>query len=333
MTTTRHEGLDALRTLAALFVIGIHTSGQYLAPEHWQGANGFIAALVQAVVQTGVPLFFMLSGAFVLAQPIKTSSDFYRKRLPRLLIPLAVWLPLYYLYFYIKQGDVSEFAQYLYQARGYFHLWFLPPLIALYLATPLLRRLIERVSHPKRLSAIAFGLLILGILGNLCLFIFQTELPIPLLFIPYIGYYLLGYTLKQETPKQRTPFLIGYSIATLAIALLLINYHSASWVEFTTNNLSPLIAIASICLFIIFSLLPHLPFKAYYFEALSSRSMGVYLIHIVVLDIVTKPLLLWSPFIMEQAAISIAIRWSLTALLSFGAVTLLQKVRILRPIL
>ena len=185
MDATRHEGLDALRALAAFFVIGIHTSGQYLAPEHWQSSNGYVAALVQGFVQIGVPLFFMLSGAFLLAQPIEKPSTFYRKRLPRLLIPLAVWLPLYYLYFFVKGADVAEYALHLFWAKGYFHLWFLPPLLGLYLVTPLLRKLIERVSRSRHLTLIAVGLLLLEVIGSLFLFVYQVELPIPILFFSY----------------------------------------------------------------------------------------------------------------------------------------------------
>ena len=178
MDATRHEGLDVLRALAAFFVIGIHTSGQYLAPEHWQSSNGYVAALVQGFVQIGVPLFFMLSGAFLLAQPIEKPSTFYRKRLPRLLIPLAVWLPLYYLYFWIKGADVAEYALHLFWAKGYFHLWFLPPLLGLYLVTPLLRKVIERVSRSRDLALIAVGLLLLEVIGSFFLFVYQVELPI-----------------------------------------------------------------------------------------------------------------------------------------------------------
>lgn len=197
MDATRHEGLDALRALAAFFVIGIHTSGQYLAPEHWQSSNGYVAALMQGFVQIGVPLFLMLSGAFLLAQPIENPSTFYRKRLPRLLIPLAVWLPLYYLYFWIKGVNVAEYALHLFWAKGYFHLWFLPPLLGLYLVTPFLRKLIERVSRSRHLTLIALALLLLEVIGSLFLFVYQVELPIPILFIPYLGYYLLGYVLKD----------------------------------------------------------------------------------------------------------------------------------------
>lgn len=333
MNATRHEGLDALRALAAFFVIGIHTSGQYLAPEHWQSSNGYVAALVQGFVQIGVPLFFMLSGAFLLAQPIENPATFYRKRLPRLLIPLAVWLPLYYLYFWIKGADVAEYANHLFWAKGYFHLWFLPPLIGLYLVTPLLRKLVERVSGPRDLSLIAVGILLLEVLGNLFLFVCQVELPIPILFIPYLGYYLLGYVLKKYTLASKSLWGVLYGVGTLAMISLLVLYHASSWAEYVTSNLSPLVAMATISLFALFASSPRLSYNPRSLTSFAACSLGVYLIHIVVLDVVTKPFLLWCPSVMGQAWLSILLRWSLTALLSFFVVSLLRKVRPLRSFL
>ena len=327
MDATRHEGLDVLRALAAFFVIGIHTSGQYLAPEHWQGSNGYVAALVQGFVQIGVPLFFMLSGAFLLARPIEKSTTFYRKRLPRLLIPLAVWLPLYYLYFFVKGADVAEYALHLFWAKGYFHLWFLPPLLGLYLVTPLLRKVIERVSRSRDLALIAVGLLLLEVIGSFFLFVYQVELPIPILFIPYLGYYLLGYVLKEHALAKKSLWGVLYGAGTLAMISLLVLYHGSSWAEYVTSNLSPLVAVA------LFSSLPRLSHNPRFLSSFAARSLGVYLIHIVVLNVVTKPFLLWFPSIMEQALLSILLRWSLTAVLSFIVVSLLQKVRPLRPFL
>ena len=333
MNATRHEGLDALRALAAFFVIGIHTSGQYLAPEHWQSSNGYVAALVQGFVQIGVPLFFMLSGAFLLAQPIENPATFYRKRLPRLLIPLAVWLPLYYLYFFVKGADVAEYASLLFWAKGYFHLWFLPPLIGLYLVTPLLRKLVERVSRPRDLSLIAVGILLLEVLGNLFLFVCQVELPVPILFIPYLGYYLLGYVLKKYTLASKSLWGVLYGVGTLAMISLLVLYHGSPWSEYVTSNLSPLVAVATISLFALFASSPRLSYNPRSLTSFAACSLGVYLIHIVVLDVVTKPFLLWCPSVMGQAWLSILLRWSLTAVLSFIGVSILYKVRPLRPFL
>lgn len=272
----------------------------------------------------------MLSGAFLLAQPIEKPSTFYRKRLPRLLIPLAVWLPLYYLYFWIKGADVAQYALHLFWAKGYFHLWFLPPLLGLYLVTPLLRKLIERVSRSRHLSLIALALLLLEVIGSLFLFVYQVELPIPILFIPYLGYYLLGYVLKEHALAKKSLWGVLYGTSTLAMITLLMLYHGSSWAEYVTSNLSPLVAMATISLFALFSSRPHLAYNSRFLGSFAARSLGVYLIHIVVLNVVTKPFLLWFPSIMEQALLSILLRWSLTAVLSFIVVSLLQKVRLLR---
>jgi len=238
-----------------------------------------------------------------------------------------------YLYFFVKGADVAEYALHLFWAKGYFHLWFLPPLLGLYLVTPLLRKLIERVSRSRRLSLIALALLLLEVIGSLFLFVYQVELPIPILFIPYLGYYLLGYVLKRYTLAKKSLWGVLYGTSTLAMITLLILYHGSSWAEYVTSNLSPLVAMATISLFALFSSLPHLSHNPRFLGSFAARSLGVYLIHIVVLDVVTKPFLLWFPWIMEQALLSILLRWSLTAVLSFIGVSILYKVRPLRPFL
>ena len=93
MTTKgRNTTVDVLRDLAGLMVSGIHTSGEYVLEGVAEGAN-FIAGLCwEAVVQPAVPIFVIISGAFVLGRN-ETWGDFYRKRIPRLLVLLAFWVP------------------------------------------------------------------------------------------------------------------------------------------------------------------------------------------------------------------------------------------------
>ena len=177
------------------------------------------------------------------------------------------------------------------------------------------------------------GLLLLEVIGSFFLFVYQVELPIPILFIPYLGYYLLGYVLKEHALAKKSLWGVLYGAGTLAMISLLVLYHGSSWAEYVTSNLSPLVAMATISLFALFSSRPHLAYNPRFLSSFSARSLGVYLIHIVVLDVVTKPFLLWFPWIMEQALLSILLRWSLTALLSFIGVSILYKVRPLRPFL
>ncbi len=326
MTGTRHEGLDLLRIISMLFVIGIHTSGQYLATPYWENSNAYVASIFQAIVQTGVPLFFMLSGSFLLDQPIPNVRKFYRQKMPRLLIPLILYLPLYYLYFWLKGADVAESARHLYEAKGYFHLWFLIPLIGLYLVTPLLRRLLEWSVSVKE-QALEVGLLLFFmIIANIFLYINEEEPSVLTLFIPYIGYYFLGYLLRKHPIKHCTFWWFVYGLSTLGTIILFIVSHDTFWANYPTTNLSPFIALSSTGLFALFAKRPEWHKAGRWLSHFSSLTLGVFLIHIAVLDVVSKPFLMWMPFIMDHAGLSILIRWSITTLISFGIVHYMHKV-------
>ena len=77
--TLRHQGLDPLRLLSVVMVIGIHTAGGYfmgesLRSECWQAAPWY------ALSVGAVPLFVMLSGAFMLSpeRQIGGLAHFYK---------------------------------------------------------------------------------------------------------------------------------------------------------------------------------------------------------------------------------------------------------------
>ena len=172
MTTKgRNTTVDVLRVLAGLMVIGIHTSGEYVLEGVAEGAN-FIAGLCwEAVVQPAVPLFVIISGAFVLGRN-ETWGDFYRKRIPRLLVLLAFWLPFYWLWLWLKGDDIGSYLAGFWQGRSFVHLWYVVMLLGLYAVVPLLNEIIRRSEADgekaarKRLWTLSTILLLLGILSN-----------------------------------------------------------------------------------------------------------------------------------------------------------------------
>lgn len=91
--------LDALRVLAILLVVILHAMAPVLVDTKQLGQPGWYLCLLQNPInRAGVPLFFMISGLLLLQDPaIHTSLSFYRRRLPRLLLPLAVWNGIYLL--------------------------------------------------------------------------------------------------------------------------------------------------------------------------------------------------------------------------------------------
>ena len=90
--------LDALRCLAIFLVVLLHNDGTVIVNTACYGRpSWYLCMLLDGMVRLGVPLFFMISGCLLLngtgaAEP----AAFYRKKLPRLLVPLAVWNVIYH---------------------------------------------------------------------------------------------------------------------------------------------------------------------------------------------------------------------------------------------
>ena len=80
--------LHYLRILAIFLVVYLHcrwTTGETYS------LLGHIQGLMYVLTLAGVPLFIMISGALVFPKKDRDAFSFYKKRLPRLMIPLVFW--------------------------------------------------------------------------------------------------------------------------------------------------------------------------------------------------------------------------------------------------
>jgi surface polysaccharide O-acyltransferase-like enzyme len=142
--------IDVLRVISAVGVIYMHTAASGLragvlgaAPYVTRGWH--FMNLVTSFAFTAVPLFFMISG-FLLFSDEKTQdvSYLFRHRLPRLLIPLAVWTLIYAAWLSFRSGEGAFLAGVLTRLRDALYdpvnisLWFLYALIILYILSPFL---------------------------------------------------------------------------------------------------------------------------------------------------------------------------------------------------
>ena len=134
--------LDYLRLFAAASVVYMHTAAAGLrggVTLGWHGMN-----LVTSLAFTAVPLFFMISG-FLLLSDARTLEPkvLLRRRLPRLVIPLAGWTVVSVLWDALAARDFSlrfvggKLLGALY-APVLTPFWFMYTLIALYVLSPLL---------------------------------------------------------------------------------------------------------------------------------------------------------------------------------------------------
>ena len=140
MERAHEREYDLLRVICCAAVVVLHTGSIYLAG--WQpgmpAANRTAAALMQSLTRDAVPLFVMLSGAFLLPDPkSRDFRQFYRKSWKKMGIPTLVFSALYVAYayavllakIYIKHtAGTDQLGQPLtmwLNGVPYFHMWFM----------------------------------------------------------------------------------------------------------------------------------------------------------------------------------------------------------------
>jgi surface polysaccharide O-acyltransferase-like enzyme len=288
----REIWLDNLRIIATICVVIIHVS--CCPPDNilLQDAATLITSKVyHTSVRFCVPLFVMISGSIQLHQTTSAIS-FYKKRIPRILLILWVWGTIYIGFNHIfrsqynMKGYISSFL--LGSTPGSTHLWFLYLITELYLITPLLWQLVNRLSDKKILF---LSVAIICLFFNFTPFYLigfsktswidiQSYPDYVLMFVCFIPYYLLGKIIRNSK------FCLNYWQVYMLITMFSISSCYTIYCSIITGNksfhsyTSVNVLISTICLFCLFLQLGN---KAVFSDRLNAKianlSLGIYLIH------------------------------------------------------
>lgn len=206
---------DYLRVMAGIFVIFMHVAAGPLRREI--NGNWHLLNLVTCISFTAVPLFLMMSGYLSLTnEKTMDTGLLLKKRLPRLVFPLAGWTVVALLWRMLSARQFSFAALYdglvgALSSPATVHLWYMYTLIALTVISPILcggLKALDRKGH----------ILVFVIIGVISLrtaaFIFApgwldrllnvdviTQLTF---FNGHLATYLLGYylgSLKKRIPN------------------------------------------------------------------------------------------------------------------------------------
>jgi probable poly-beta-1,6-N-acetyl-D-glucosamine export protein len=136
-TGTRDTVIDALRTAAILAVILIHTSSRTIESVYMNLPQVSWGLFLNQVSRFAVPLFFLISG-FVLE--LSHSDDigylsYLKKRISKIVLPYVFWSFVYYYFVYTRHS--MGFLTTLIGGNSSYQLYFIPPLMLLYLIYPL----------------------------------------------------------------------------------------------------------------------------------------------------------------------------------------------------
>lgn len=284
----RENSLDLLRIIATFIVIIHHVGGDPFWGERSTSSNiGYIFFIFSL---WGVPLFLMLSGAFILKKKVEPII-FYKKALKKLGIPLIIVSIIYMIILLIKSYNHMGFSISilnspiiaLLKGEPYYHLWYMFMLIGLYGVVPLLQIIKEKLSN-KNFNILTYGMLIWGFLS---IWTIHFEVHWNGEFLAYIGYFLLGYKIKNEL-KAKNPFkyfILGglFLIINYFLYIILENHLDPNILsKLFTQRLSLFNMIASTCIFIGFcNLKIH---KNMFFIA--EKTYLIYLFHAIFINII-----------------------------------------------
>ena len=222
MAEKRMLYLDVLRGGAIGLVLLLHCLTPFIIDAGLYGTLSWkICVVLNEFCRGGVPLFFMISGYLLLSgPPISSIGQFYRRKLPRLLVPLLGWNVVYYVFYRTMYGEVLDISQMLGQMvdKGTsYHMWFIYTLIGIYLIAPFLKKITEN-STTKELLILLLILLFPVALRPLI----NTFTPVYLfLFDPllegYLGYFILGYVLGKVSlsPKWNRLVILGGALGAM----------------------------------------------------------------------------------------------------------------------
>lgn len=226
---------DMLRFIAIICIIVIHTFADFR--DYYLANNKiyyYLLTFADSFTRIGVPLFFMLTGAFMLSKKINTPYfTFIRKRIPKLFIPFFIISIIYYIsskYLYNTDISIKNFLINFTSPGGvHYHFWFMYMIIMIYLLLPYINKAVRRLSK-KDLETIITLIIIFGstvtTINKLTLR-YNIELlggfKYPELIIA-INFLLIGYYLYNNNISTKNKKLI-YVLACVSLLLMpLIDY-------------------------------------------------------------------------------------------------------------
>lgn len=261
--TQRLYWVDVLRLVAMLMVIAAHCVDIYNATPQDDPMNSFWGVFIGSLMRPSVPLFAMMTGLLLL--PIRESAtEFYKRRIPRVLIPMVLWSAVYYLIPWLtgvagldksvittlfpfefspsqEAGDaMRNIALIPFTFNGYTtHMWYLYMLIGLYLLMPFFSAWVE-----KRDSTMTNTYLLLWLCSLTLPYLKQliapnlfgecawNEFGTFYYFAGFAGYLLLGHILarRHHMPLRRIIamgvmlYISGYIITYTGYASMAVQY-------------------------------------------------------------------------------------------------------------
>ena len=299
----RNVSLDITRIVAILAVVMIHTSESFVVSYESSSLEFIWGNIFDGISRMGVPLFVMTSGSLILDENRSIGlKNLFFKYIKNTVFLLAFWsifyCGIYNIIFPFIKGEAISLKRILYSlVMGHFHMWYLYMIIGLYLITPFLREFVRKDNKHLVLLFIVVSLITqftIPMLNGLSLIREETVYLIEFIekfhlefFGGFITYYLIGwYVIHGGIKKQWWIYSLG--IISLLIFILYVQITKDYDNGYSNKNI--LVLAYSTAVFLTLNCKIKQPAKERLrkaLETLSKLSFGVYIIHPLLLHVVT----------------------------------------------
>lgn len=289
---------DRLRLMAAISVIYMHVAAGPLRASidiGWHVMNVF-----SCFAFTAVPLFFMMSGYLILNSEKTTDISFlFKKRLPRLVVPLIGWSIVAILWRMFVSHDYSiinfckQFLACLH-TPAWIHLWYMYSLIVLYILSPVLYGGLRGLSKKGHIMVFT---IICSISGLIMLRAFMPATIKPYLQISIVNdlnilggtlpMFLLGYYLGNLQKKIPNWILICVSVVlwvTIVIGTYVLTVRDGFFNQTFQHQYAGFEVVLAGCLFLLFKQNCNKPSKLLKHIPIIPLALPIYLMHNILLS-------------------------------------------------
>ena len=304
----RIQWADMLRVVATVMVIGIHVVGLYreFYFNNHRTLQFLVIDTVDSIFRFAVPVFFMLTGAFVLTRKIHDIKSFYRKAFFRIFVPFTVFSLATWIYYASLDGNwsiIDMLIKFTNNPGLSYQMWFVYVILTFYLFIPILQRMVGALSR-KMLRTLIILIVAMGsVLGtinivssNLGVELFRgVVLPDVLCYLNYlfIGYYIAKYGIAKRVRLLLYMLGIASVFFIPVVSLTADNFDQLEDVSARSSVFALLIGVSIYTFFKYTVGKVRLKGKVTaMLQSLSSASFYIYLIHVVVMDII-RQLLGW----------------------------------------
>ena len=304
-TYERTYYFDYLRIAATIAVIFLHVAAGGINSCSIGSFNWNVLNIYDSFTRWSVPIFVMISGSLFLNKEFTIKEMFFKYGL-RIITAFCFWSIVYVGYFIVTSDKKSTLTQLLARfITGEYHMWFCFLIVGLYITVPLIKKITEDSSLLKYFLILSF------LFSIMVPFMLEIIKPISadiynacktavghanISFVcGYILYFVLGYYIYITDFNKYIRWIIYFLGVLGFIATAYYTYRdsvSTGNLVLYYNNLSINVFLEAVAVFTFAKYNINVAFKRESVNKLvrliSKYSFGVYLIHIIILDILRK---------------------------------------------